>query len=870
MRKTIIKIIACVFTFFISIAVISAISNQGNADMTVEMSPAAFPLVYVTKSGQEINCMHGYSDEMTESYMRDTITPIGNDRKIDLHIDTYNSKIASLGFEVRSIDGSRLIENTQVSDAKTVEDGIDVQIVLKDLIEPENEYNLTFLITGENGEIIRYYTRIIQSEELHLDEKLQFVTMFHQSTFSKDKSIAKYLEPNSDGDNTTFNKVDIHSSFSQITWGNLDITKTDEVQTTITEIGTQTASIVLDYTVMLGEVKYRIQELYRVKYGTERMYLLNYKRTMNQYPEMSQNIFTSSKISLGISNPDLEKRESEDGNIIAFVQENTLYSFNMVDNKYTRLFSFYDGENWDTRTLYNNHGIKILTLEETGNVRFMEYGYMNRGRHEGSVGIQIYYFNSMTNTIEEDIYFHYNKSYDLLEKEIDNLAYVSKDNQLYLMINGTVHAIDLVDKKSEIVATGLKEDSYKVSEDNKMIVWQTETNKINNQELILLNLNTKEENRTKVTENERIAPIGFMGDDVIYGIAETASIVTDTSGETLFPMSQIIIQNEIGDILKKYEQDGIYVTEGFVEDNLLTLKRITDQFVEGGAQPEDQSQTEEAAQQEDEPLQEENLQTESGVFYQEIEDDQILNSKIAESTQNNLEVVQTQELEAIVQVVLKKTVTPDTIKFMMPKEVLFEGGREVVLSDQEEMYPRYYVYNEDAIDSIWTDSAKAVKRASEIAGVVQNDGGDDIWEYGNRLTKNQIMKIKETAIGEGENSVSVCLDTILSFEGIQKKTLLQLTGGENVYSILEQNMEASQILILSGCSLESILYYVNRDIPVMAMLEDGNAVLVIGFNELNIVIFDPQIGTIYKKGMNDSKQWFEENGNNFIAYIKNN
>jgi len=83
-------------------------------------------------------------------------------------------------------------------------------------------------------------------------------------------------------------------------------------------------------------------------------------------------------------------------------------------------------------------------------------------------------------------------------------------------------------------------------------------------------------------------------------------------------------------------------------------------------------------------------------------------------------------------------------------------------------------------------------------------------------------------------------------------------------------MEASQILILSGCSLESMLYYVNRDIPVMAMLEDGNAVLIIGFNELNIVIFDPQTGTIYKKGMNDSKQWFEENGNNFITYIKNN
>ena len=44
---------------------------------------------------------------------------------------------------------------------------------------------------------------------------------------------------------------------------------------------------------------------------------------------------------------------------------------------------------------------------------------------------------------------------------------------------------------------------------------------------------------------------------------------------------------------------------------------------------------------------------------------------------------------------------------------------------------------------------------------------------------------------------------------------------------------------------------------------------MIGFNELNIVIMDPTAGTIYKMGMKDSTQWFEENGNNFITYTKN-
>ena len=89
-----------------------------------------------------------------------------------------------------------------------------------------------------------------------------------------------------------------------------------------------------------------------------------------------------------------------------------------------------------------------------------------------------------------------------------------------------------------------------------------------------------------------------------------------------------------------------------------------------------------------------------------------------------------------------------------------------------------------------------------------------------------------------------------------------------VVEILRNNLPDAQILELSGCSLNAVLYYVNRDIPVLAILNDGNAVLIVGFNELNTVLMDPQTGEVYKKGINDSTEWFEENGNGFIAYIR--
>ena len=73
---------------------------------------------------------------------------------------------------------------------------------------------------------------------------------------------------------------------------------------------------------------------------------------------------------------------------------------------------------------------------------------------------------------------------------------------------------------------------------------------------------------------------------------------------------------------------------------------------------------------------------------------------------------------------------------------------------------------------------------------------------------------------------------------------------------------------MQGVSLDAILYYVNMDIPVLATLKDSTAVLVIGFNDLNIVVMDPSDGTIYKKGINDSAEWFNSNGNEFMVCIK--
>lgn len=175
--------------------------------------------------GIRINVLHGYRDVMEVSQMRDCLTPLAAGRKMNLDIDTYGCEIGQIRFEVRSVDGSRLIEDTVVEEYEQLEDEVKVSFGIKDLIESNREYLLVLVLTTAGGDQIRYYTRIINPEEYYVADKLEYITDFSNKTFDKEaaRDLTKYLESNAEGDNTTFGRVTIHSGFQQVTWGDLDV-----------------------------------------------------------------------------------------------------------------------------------------------------------------------------------------------------------------------------------------------------------------------------------------------------------------------------------------------------------------------------------------------------------------------------------------------------------------------------------------------------------------------------------------------------------------------------------------------------------------------------------------------------------------------
>lgn len=840
MKKTIIRIAVCVVVFLASALIIGSIMNQGHNNMTMEMAPATLPMITMESGGVACNELHGNTVEMDVAYQKDCITLLGEGRQANFTVDTFGREITGISTEVRSIDGSRLIENSEVTGWKANGKSFSVSLTLKDLIDTNTQYSLTLILELEGEQKVYYYTTILWNDDVHISEILEFATDFHGKLYDKEmaKELTKYLEPNSKlTDNGTFHKVNIHSSFQQITWGSLEPVQEDAASIRLTQISGNVASLLMDFVVSTGEGKnkiyYNVEEYYRVRYTSERMYLLDYERTMTQIPDTTR-MYANDKILLGITDENVDMMESADGNTVVFSDMGQLLSYNAATNGLTVIFSFYDKDNADRRTLYDNHGIKILDVDEGGNVKFAVYGYMNRGRHEGETGIQIISYDNSLNTIEEEVYIPYSKSYAVLKDEMEQLLYRNRQQHVYFFLENGVYDVDLENRSAEQLVSIRQDDSLQVSENHEIIVWQEGDDINHSNQLNVRNLNSGEQTVIRAEDGEAIRPLGFMGEDIIYGVARESDIRTENSGQIFYPMYKVCISNSSGDNLKEYGQDGIYIVDCAIEGNQITLSRI--QRSENGS-------------------------------YQEILDDQIMNNVEEEPGQNKVVTADIDIYERYVQIQTKTTIDTKTIKVLNPKEVVFEGGRELTLDAVSEV-SRYYVYNAYGVQGIYSAPGKAVKEAYDSAGVVANDRGITVWLKGNRVSRNQIMAIKEESVTDQKNSLTVCLDNILRHAGITRNTEYDLAQGKTAIQILEENMTGVQVLDLSGCSLDAVLYYVNQDIPVLAILEDGEAVLVTGFNEFNVVIMEPSTGKLYKKGMNDATTWFAENGNHFISYMK--
>ena len=457
MKRILKKAGILLLVFLLGTAGTALLLNSESTDNRSDFNDAVFPEVMVDMNDTLINRMYGYAQPMQADFTRDSVTPLDTSKKLTFKVNPYDSEVKSFSYEIRTSDGSKVLENKKIKNLVKEDQYLSVDVEIGSDLRMNQEYSMQIALELDEGTAY-YYTRVVSRSQVHASDYAAFVKYFYEACLDKESAdaLGSYLEPQTTGAATNYSGININSSLSEISWGNLAPQLCQEGIPVIKEINETTASVVLEYQLTSQNEDeetelYDVKEFYRMKYQDTRIYLLDFQRSANQVFDGTLPVYEDDGIILGVRDKNVEYMMNDAATVIAFVQEGDLWSYSPGNEKVNQVFSFRKLKDGDFRDSRTQHDIKIVRVTDEGDIDFVLYGYMNRGSHEGYEGIAVYHYNRDKNVVEERAFIPVSESFEFLKKDLEKLSYVNEKNVWYKSLNKALFMETLIERHGHIM-----------------------------------------------------------------------------------------------------------------------------------------------------------------------------------------------------------------------------------------------------------------------------------------------------------------------------------------------------------------------------------------------------------------------------------
>ena len=815
------KIVILLF-IFIAAAVLYFIwpmrqREQKEADRTYSvMEKATLPVAYPTMLEQELEPLFGHREEKAASADRGSLIVLPSDRKLSVRF-AFADGIRSLRYEIRNMDMDHLVERTELT-GWTVENGeLATVLPIQNLLEEGVEYRLGICAGLSDGTEVWYYARIIEANAEHLGEMLALARDFSDKTFhySSAQELTMYMETSPEADNSSLGRVTLKNSFSQMTWGGLGVERTGDVYVGIRELTGELANIVLRYDVTGGGENsqdiYEVTESFTMKWSRQRVYMMDYERTMNQVFWGSGEQFSGKRILLGISDGEgLAAKKSRNGKFTAYTVNRDLWLYNLEKNTNTCVFSFGGAGTGDVREQNRSHDIQILELSDNGEMDFIVYGYMNRGSHEGRTGISYNYYDPETNTVEEDFFIPASESFEELKLDLDILAHRGENGTFFFYMGNAVYGIDLKSREYVIAASELDPESFFVSQDGSRMAWQEKGSTYGSELLYLMDLDTGEKRQIGEGKDQSCRVLGFVGNDCVYGVGASKDHVMSNGRIMGLYLQSLEIMDSNMENAMHYEKNGSYIRSVRVEDSRIHLTLVSNKN--------------------------------NGFFQAGTEDTLVCNTDTS-AKEDLIGWYVTEERGRTYFVQLGKEVSSGRkIRVSSPKKLVLQEGNMIDLRAAENSSEGvFYAYGRGRLLGVFTEFKDAVSEAYDRMGFVMYGKHELIWARANKPSSNYIR------------DVSGALRYLERYR-------TEFTG---------KSARSGECLLLeaSGCTLNQMLYFVGMDIPVLLYTGEGEYVVITGYDQSHVRLYDPASGQSETRSPENVQELFDAAGNDFICCI---
>lgn len=818
-----IKRIGILFGVFAAAVIIYIVVNRQQVlpqdAVYVAMEDSTLPVAYVNMYGRRMNPMHGYRQDMGNAAAPDSLTVLPEDRKLQIELSGCQSGVTAVRYEIRSLDLQRLVEDTALESWEQENGEFHADLPIQNLLAKDREYLLCLKLDMEETGTVRYYTRIVWTDDITAQGMIDLAVDFSARTFDYEQArdLVTYLETSPTEDNSSFGRTTIRSSFSQLTWGRLKMQPASEVQVTLKEKDGVMGCVALTYLASRedegGETEYyEVEENFTMKWNTIRTYLMDYERTVNQVISGSREEFSGKRIMLGITGDErVEVKKSAGGQILAYRANRDLWSYDQKERRIVKIFSFRGSNLTDVQDSFSDHDVKILKVDDSGDVDFLVYGYQNRGRHEGEFGIVGYHYDEAANALQERFFVPAVCRYEELEADMNRLAYQAQSDMLYLYLNHAIFGIDLTSNEHMAVADGLEEGSYAVSADQARIAWLEGGKRYESRVLHLMDLETGEKLDIHGERDEYVRALGFVGRDLVYGMAKEDAMWIKNGRPVDLPMYAVEIMNDHMQVETRYEKPGYFVSGVTVDDSRIHLRRVTRSFGQG---------------------------------YLEAQEDTIVcNAQMGPGKLDGIGWYASQDKGKLYFVQTDQDMRSGrSLRVLAPKKMSIDQSDRLELTSVSALQGvQFFAYGGGRLLGVTGDFAEAVALAYDRMGIVTDQNHQILWGRVNRGDTANIRDVS-TAYAPLERHLDGFTSSRIFSDGV---TLLDARG----------------------CSMMQMLYFIGRGIPVVGYTDDGSYLILCGYDQYNVTVYDPQTRETYKAGLNDSTEFFRQRGNDFICAV---
>ena len=804
--------------------------------VTEAITDETYPYLQLQTQGQTVNVLYGYSAPLEANVVRESITPINQNRQISLLISKAKSRLVNVTYSIVDKESGEVYKTGSVNAIGQNQHRVDLTFDYG--FKTSTEYILDLKTTSDKGKTIHYYTRLkYYLDESNLAKKLAFAQKFHNNTFSKNKSeeISRYLEPDGKNRNSTLAYVDITSDASLVTWAEMSPKIVSDEFVTIKEYNMETACIQYNYfvqaTTASGKETYHIKEFYRVRYASGRDYLLNFSRSMEAVFDVSTASSKSSQLKLGITeqnNGKMLSNKKEDK--LYFSRDGFVYRYDMKTNQVKKIYASFSERASYAYRAYNEQGIRLLKVDDKDNLYFCAYGYFARGSYEGDVAVVLYEYTA-DGTLEEMVYMPINTTYQQLKEDFADYGYVSSRGIYYFTVANTVYAYNMTAKRLEKIAENVKENTFMTMERANCYTWSSSLTKGYGENITIYNLENDEKNVIyQPDKNSYIKLLGVIEDNMVYGYMHKSDVGTMADGTKVTPCYELYIANTKGEVRRKYSVKNQYIQKINCNGNVINMtlcKRQGSHYVMSG-------------------------------------EDTILNNSSKDEPKFSY-----------VSRVTTKSLTEWYIQFPISFEMKAKPTWDEPLSTltTSERYVRleqpkltkYYVFAGGQIVSSYESAAKAIREADAKMGVVVSSNHQVVWERSGAFIQNTIGGLEMTKQGNGVSNLDACVHMLLKANHYDVAAKGLVKKGENAYNTLSQYLQRP--MSLKGCTLEEVLYFISGSKPVIAMTGNKTGVVIGGYTASKLILYNPQSGKTQTVSRSSYEKIFKDAGNYFISYM---